>query len=240
MAADAPSSLDAAEGIGRFIRENLRLAPVPSLPAIRLYTAHPGSGLRRLLGDRDDAAAPYWAYPWAGGLALARFVTERPELVAGKRVLDLGAGSGLVGIAAAMSNAHSVIAAEIDPVGIAAIALNAAANGVAVTPLAGDMTAEPAPPAIDLVLAGDVFYDDALAGRVMTFLDRCLAAGIPALVGDPGRAHLPRQRLSLLIEYAVPEFGEGAATAMGKGYVFAYAPTGRDLALSRARLASAW
>jgi predicted nicotinamide N-methyase len=219
----APSRPD--DGTVRFIREKLRLTPVPSLQAIRLYTAHPGSGLRRLLGDRVDAAAPYWAYPWAGGIALARFMTERPELVAGKRVLDLGAGSGLVGIAAAMSGAREAIAAEIDPCGIAAIGLNAAANGVAVMSLAEDLTVATASlPAVDLVLAGDVFYDGALAERVTGFLDRCLAAGIPVLVGDPGRAHLPRQKLSLRAAYDVPDFGEGASIASGKGWVFAYEP----------------
>jgi len=211
----------AADVASQFIREKLRLSPVPSLPAIRIYTAHPGSGLRRLLGDRADAAAPYWAYPWAGGIALARFVSERPALVAGKPVLDLGAGSGLVGIAAALSGADKVIAAEVDPHGVAAIRLNAAANGVAVSPLAGDVTAQATLPAVDLVLAGDVFYDGALAERVVAFLDRCVAAGITVLVGDPGRAHLPRQRLVSLAEYDVPDFGQGSS-ASGKGYVFAY------------------
>src|SRR5207244_1431770 len=99
-----------------FIRDRLRLAPVPLLPEIRLYSAHPGSGLRRLAPAKGEGAEPppYWAYHWAGGLALARYLLDRPLTAKGRRVLDLGAGSGIVGIAAAMSGASEVIAAEID------------------------------------------------------------------------------------------------------------------------------
>ena len=127
-----------------FIKANLRLVPVPALPEIQLYTAHPGSGLRRLVDPHqsadDDAVEPdddvpetqppYWAYAWAGGAVLARYILNHPQSVAGRRVLDLGAGSGLVGIAAAKAGARSVMAAEIDRNGVAAIGLNAAANGV--------------------------------------------------------------------------------------------------------------
>ena len=134
-------------------RRTCGIAPVPSLPEIRLYTAHPGSGLRRLAdpqqsSDADDDTVepdddtddhgpepqpPYWAYAWAGGAVLARYILDHPQSVAGRRVLDLGAGSGLVGIAAAKAGASAVIAAEIDRNGVAAIGLNAAANGVAIT-----------------------------------------------------------------------------------------------------------
>ncbi|WP_292040429.1 methyltransferase, partial [Mesorhizobium sp.] len=191
----------------------MRLTPVPSLPEIRLYMAHPGSGLRRLLepdGDADESAAepqpPYWAYAWAGGAVLARYVLDRPSIVMDRRVLDLGAGSGLVGIAAAKAGAREVLATEIDCNGVVALGLNAAANGVAITTIGEDITAGP-PPAVDLVLAGDVFYGQAVARRVIPFLDRCLAAGIEVLVGDPGRAWLPRARLRLLGEYQVPDVG---------------------------------
>jgi predicted nicotinamide N-methyase len=203
-----------------FIRENLRLAPVPSVPEIRLYTAHPASGLRRLLGDADGPA-PYWAYPWAGGIALARFVLDRPEIVAGRRVLDLGAGSGLVGIAAAKSGAGDVAAAETDLNGLAAIPLNAAANGVAVRALGEDVLAGE-PPAVDVVLAGDVFYDADLAIRVEAFLDRCTARGLVVLVGDPGRRPLPRARLRLLARYAVADFGAAKSGETGTSAVFAF------------------
>lgn len=220
--------LDPAE----FIKANMRLSPVPSLPEIRLYTAHPGSGLRRLLepdDDADDGTAepqpPYWAYAWAGGAVLARYILDRPSTVAGRRVLDLGAGSGLVGIAAAKAGASAVIAAEIDRNGIVALGLNAAANAVAITITREDITAGP-PPAVDLVLAGDVFYGQAVARRVVPFLDRCLAAGIKVLVGDPGRAWLPKPRLRLLAEYQVPDVGgNGGGEARPSG-VFAFVPAG--------------
>ncbi|TGQ96195.1 methyltransferase, partial [Mesorhizobium sp. M1C.F.Ca.ET.204.01.1.1] len=114
---------------------------------------------------------------------------DHPEIVTGRRVLDLGAGSGLVAIAAAKAGAAEVIAAEIDRNGIVALGLNAAANGVAITVIGEDVTAGP-PPAVDLVLAGDVFYGHEVARRVIPFFDRCLAAGIEVLVGDPRRTDL--------------------------------------------------
>lgn len=190
----------------------MRLAPVPALPELSLYLAHPGSGLRRLLepDDPDDGEAepqpPYWAYAWAGGAVLARYILDHPSTVAGKRVLDLGAGSGLVGIAAAKAGARAVIAAEIDRNGVVALRLNAEANGVAIQIRDEDVTAGP-PPAVDLVLGGDVFYAQDVGQRMMPFLERCLAAGIDVLVGDPGRAWLPRPRLCLLGEYSVPDVG---------------------------------
>lgn len=215
-----------------FITANMRLAPVPSLPEIRLYTAHPGSGLRRLLEPDDESPdedapepqPPYWAYAWAGGAVLARYILDRPSTVVGRRVLDLGAGSGLVGIAAAKAGAREVVATEIDRNGIVALGLNAAANGVAIAIVGGDVTAGP-PPAVELVLAGDVFYGQEVARRVVPFLDRCLAAGIEVLVGDPGRAWLPRPRLRLLAEYQVPDVGGGEPKPSG---VFAFVPDSGD------------
>jgi predicted nicotinamide N-methyase len=212
-----------------FIQANMRLAPVPSLPEIRLYLAHPGSGLRRLLEQEDDGSddtrpepqPPYWAYAWAGGAVLARYILDKPSVVAGKRVLDLGAGSGLVGIAAAKGGAGAVIAAEIDRNGAVALGLNAAANGVAIGIAGEDITAGP-PPAVDLVLAGDVFYEQEVGQRMIPFLDRCLAAGIEVLIGDPGRAWLPRSRLRLLAEYQVPDFGGNGGGEPKPSAVFAF------------------
>ena len=212
----------------RFIRANTRLVPVRSLPEIRLHTAHQATGLWRLAEpdeDGSDPPPPYWAFPWAGGMALARYILDRPETVTGRRVLDLGAGSGLVAIAAAMAGASEVIAAEIDRYGVAALGLNAAANGVAVAVVGEDLTAGP-PPAVDLVVAGDLFYERDLAGRVTAFLDRCLSAGIAVLVGDPGRAYLPRTRLRLLAEYSVPDVGEVEDATMKPSGVFALEPDG--------------
>lgn len=221
---DRQRRIDPAE----FIKANMRLVPVPALAEIRFYTAHPGSGLSRLIDredDADEAAAepqpPYWAYAWAGGAALARYILDHPMTVAGRRVLDLGAGSGIVGIAAAKVGARQVIAAEIDRNGVIAIGLNAAANGVAIAVVNDDIT-KGSPPSVDLVLAGDVFYGQDVAERVMPFLNRCFAAGIEILVGDPGRVHLPRSRLRLLAEYDVPDFGDAKDAAARPSGVFRF------------------
>lgn len=207
----------------RFILENLRLAPVPMVPEISLYTAHSGSGLRRLSGESRSGAPPYWAYRWAGGTVLARYILDRPETVGGRRVLDLGTGSGIVGIAAAKAGASAVIAADIDPYAAAAARLNSAMNGVAMTVIASDLTAS-APPEVELVAVGDLFYNRGLARRVTAFLDHCLAAGIAVLIGDPGRAFLPRRRLRLIAEHPVSDFGEFEGAAARQSAVFSFEP----------------
>ncbi|TDW21155.1 putative nicotinamide N-methyase [Rhizobium azibense] len=200
---DSPQYLAAAD----FIRKNLRLRPVPSVPEIRLYTAHSGSGLGRLtrLG-RSGSTAPYWAYHWAGGAVLARHILFQPQTVSDRHVLDLGSGSGLVAIAAANAGAAHVTAIDIDIHAIAAIDLNAATNGTKIETLQADIL-DASPPACDVILAGDVFYDARLASRVLPFLARCRAGGIDVLIGDPGRAPLPRERLRLVTTYAVADFG---------------------------------
>lgn len=187
-----------------FIRNNLRLDPVPSLPGIMLYTAHPGSRLSRL--SAADDAAPYWAYQWAGGLALAHHFAAHPDLAAGKRLLDLGAGSGLVGIAAAKARAI-VSAAEIDPNGRAAIALNAAANGFVIEVIDVDI-ASAAPEGFDLIAAGDVFYNPEVGQRMLPFLQRCMDAGMDVLIGDPQRRDLPVEDLDRIAAYAVGDVGD--------------------------------
>jgi predicted nicotinamide N-methyase len=202
-----------------FIAANLRLEPVPSLPGIVLYTAHPGSRLSRLASpDGDDTPAPYWAYQWAGGLALAHHFTMRPDLVTGKRLLDLGAGSGLVGIVAARAGAN-VSAAEIDPNGVAAIALNAAANAVVVTLVAIDILGD-APDDFDLIVAGDVFYNPDVGRLMLPFLRRCQDAGIEVLVGDPDRRDLPLGDLERVASYAVGDVGDVRASADRVGSVY--------------------
>ncbi|WP_419695822.1 class I SAM-dependent methyltransferase [Mesorhizobium muleiense] len=243
--ADSLTVDDAADTLSRpdpltFIKANMRIAPVAALPEIRLYAAHPASGLWRLTRPQGRAAEPkeeaneadedgpepqppYWAYAWAGGAVLARYILDRPETVAGLRVLDLGAGSGLVGIAAARAGASQVIASEIDGNGVAALGLNAAANGVEITVVGEDITAGPPPP-VDVVAVGDLFYRQDLADRVIPFLDRCLAAGINVLIGDPGRAYLPRSRLRQLAEYQVPDVGQGKGAATKPSGVFSFEP----------------
>ena len=197
----------------RFIRDSLRLEPAPGFPEFRLYAAHPGSRLSRL---EAAGAAPYWAYPWSGGAALARHILTHPKLVAGRRVLDFGCGGGIVGIAAARSGATSVHALDIDPFARAAARLNAEANGVALHPIGPD---DPWPE-IDLLLAGDVFYDARSAERNLPILDACLASGTDILVGDPGRPDLPRHRLAWLATYDGPEFGLGSSSTPASVYAF--------------------
>jgi predicted nicotinamide N-methyase len=199
-----------------FIRQNLRLEPVPSLPGIVLHTAHAGSRLSRLAAPDD--AAPYWAYPWAGGLALAHHFAAHPQSVAGKRVLDLGAGSGLVGIAAAKAGAV-VSAAEIDLNGQAAITFNAAANEVTLALIAVDILG-PAPGDFDLIAAGDVFYNAEVAARILPFLERCRDGGIDVLIGDPGRRDLPVDRLERVAHYAVADVGDARGKAERVGSVY--------------------
>jgi predicted nicotinamide N-methyase len=222
---DDDGSARGAINPAEFIRANLPLAPAPGVPEVRLHQAAPSSGLWRLAeADPAGFSSPYWAYPWAGGLALARYLLERREIAQGRRALDLGAGGGVVAIAAALAGAQEVLAADIDPYALAALRLNVEANGVNVSGMLADLTKGPAPE-IDLILAGDVFYEQGLADRMTTFLDRCLGAGIEVLVGDPGRAFLPGERLEPLAEYPTPDFGE-----IGRGQVFrlssARAPAG--------------
>jgi len=205
-----------------FIRENLTLKPAPSVREISLYTAHPASGLTRLAGTDEDDEPPYWAYPWGGGIVLARHILDNPQIVRGRRVLDLGAGGGIVAIAAAKSGAAKVLAGEVDRVGRAALALNAEANGVAVEIIENDLLFGPPPP-VDLILVGDLFYEQALARRVVAFLDRCVESGIEALVGDPGRTTLPRSRLTTLAEYPTPDFGQ-PGSEQRPAAVFAFRP----------------
>jgi predicted nicotinamide N-methyase len=180
---------------------NLHLEPAPGLPEIRLYHAHPGSGLGRLAGGNS---APYWAHLWAGGAVLARYVLDNPDSVRGRRVLDLGTGSGVVAIAAMRAGAASALAADIDPFAIAAAGLNAERNGVVIELIAGDLLEGPAPDC-DLILVGDVFYDPEVARRVTAAIDRW---GIETLVGDMGRKPLPRDRLQPLATYDVADFGQ--------------------------------
>lgn len=217
------SSADAKsdDRIRQFIAANLPVLPVPGIAGIRLHRAGPQSGLRRLAERDPQFGSPYWAHYWGGGLVLARYLFDRPESVAGRRVLDLGAGSGIVGIAAAKVGAAEVYAADIDPYAIAAIELNTALNGVTVNATVADLT-QGEPPEVDAICVGDLFYEATLAEKVTAFLDRCLAQGIAILIGDPWRAHLPKSRLRLLAEYAVPDFGEDTTRTRPAG-VFAFA-----------------
>lgn len=205
--------------LAEFIGAQTRLAAPPLIPEIVLHLSHdePTVLWERLEQQEGGAELPppFWAYPWAGGIALARYLLDHPDRVAGRVVLDLASGSGLVAIAAALAGAAAVTASDIDPVAIAAIGLNAAANGVAVTIEAGDLLAsgpgpaaapgeELAGPRPDLVLVGDAFYERRMARSVLAFLAEARAGGTVALIGDPGRTYLPATGLRELVSYAVP------------------------------------
>jgi predicted nicotinamide N-methyase len=179
-----------------FVRAHTTIGTVSHVPEIRLHLAADAFALwERTEQERGGviSAPPFWAFPWAGGQALARHLLDHPEVVAGATVLDLAAGSGLVAIAAAKAGAVAVTASEIDPYATAAIALNARANDVAVRANLADVLDSETD--AEVVLAGDVFYSREMTERVLAFLDRAAARGARVLVGDPGRAYLPRHRL---------------------------------------------
>jgi predicted nicotinamide N-methyase len=184
-----------------FVRSATGWAPVPFVPEVTLRTAAEPFGP----WDRSQRdAPPFWAFPWAGGQGLARYVLDHPALVAGRRVLDAASGSGLVAIAAAKAGARSVLAGDIDENALAAIALNAAANAVpAVTPGRVDLAA-PVPGEAEVVLAADVFYQRELADLALRFLSAACRAGATVLTADPGRAFVPRDSLTAVAEYQVP------------------------------------
>jgi predicted nicotinamide N-methyase len=189
-----------------FIKANTRLLAPPLVPEIRLHLAEESLPIwqktEEELGELN-VPPPYWAFAWAGGQALARYLLDNRRLVAGKSVLDLGSGSGLTAIAARRAGAHSVLAADIDPWAIAAVELNAAVNGLGVATTAADLLGAP-PPAVDVILVGDLFYERALAASVLAFIECADERGAQVLIGDPQRSYFPRGRFEKLAEYAVP------------------------------------
>jgi predicted nicotinamide N-methyase len=189
-----------------FIRANTRLLPVPHAPEILLHVADEITPLWHKTEEELGALGlppPFWAFAWAGGQALARYILDNPHLVAGRRVLDFASGSGLVAIAAMKAGAAQVLAAEIDRFAIAAISLNADANGVAIAAAEGNLLGRFDLEA-DIILAGDIFYDRDIAADVLVWLQGWRERGASALIGDPGRTYLPRDMLSLLATYQVP------------------------------------
>jgi predicted nicotinamide N-methyase len=155
-------------------------------------------------GAGPPTEPPFWAAAWPGGQALARYVLDHPDLVRGRSVLDLGSGSGLVAVAAALSGAAAVLASEIDPYGLAAIGVNAQLNGVVEVTAVGDLL-EGEPPEVSVVLAGDVCYDRLMTERVLPFLEAARRRGADVLIGDPGRPYLPHDRLGALSVVDVPD-----------------------------------
>ena len=197
-----PISPDRAEA---FIRANTALIAPPHVPEILLHLADEAHDLWQRTEEELEAIGlqpPFWAFAWAGGQGLARHVLDNAGLVQGRKVLDFASGSGLVAIAAAKAGAAHVLAADIDAFCAAAVRLNAAANGVAVDFTDSDLVG--APGAWDLILAGDVFYDRAFADRLLPWFAAMQACGCEILVGDPGRAYLPKTGLEALATYEVP------------------------------------
>jgi len=193
------------------IRSGTTLRAVPLVPEIRLYQASEPMSLwqhtERATG-RTGLDPPFWAFAWAGGQALARYLLDHPEKAAGRQVIDIASGSGLVAIAAARAGAAVVTAYDIDPLAASAIALNADVNGAGIRAVCADvLAADAAFPDADLVLVADAFYERELAAQVLRFLDRARARGCAVLAGDFGRAYLPRARLTPLAGYDVPGLG---------------------------------
>lgn len=189
-----------------FIRANTVLAPPPLTPELRIYQATAVTPLwhaTEAVLARANLPPPFWAFPWAGGQAVARYLLDVPAEVAGRRVLDFAAGSGLVAIAAAKAGARTVTANDLDPVAEVAQHLNALANGVTLRSVHSDIVGRPLRD-IAVVLAGDVFYERAAARRFEAWFRTLAAAGKRVLVGDPGRYYLPRHGLEPVACYSVP------------------------------------
>jgi len=186
-----------------FIRAHTILSPHPMVPEIQLWRATEITPIWQAteswLAERN-IEPPFWAFAWPGGLATARHVLDHPEIVAGKRVLDFAAGGGIAAIACAMAGAASVEAAEIDPLAAAAITLNAQANGVTVTAIAGDVVGQAN--RWDLILCGDVCYEAPMTGHILPWL-LSLTAKADIWIADPGRAYLPKAGLDPFARYRV-------------------------------------
>jgi predicted nicotinamide N-methyase len=211
-----------------FVLRNTRLRPVPGLEEIRLHLADEvlplWHAVQLATGDAD-AALPYWAFAWAGGLAIGRHLREHPETVAGRRVFDLASGSGLCAIASLLAGAADATGADIDAFAAAAIELNARANGCRVTVVRRDVLEEE-PPDVDVILAGDCWYDAGLAELVLPWLLRARDRGIDVLVGDPGRRYLPTDELVELARYEVRTTTELEDLELKQGVVYRLPPLG--------------
>ncbi len=198
-----------AEGVKtdpeRFILDNTGIMRPPHVPELQLHLATEAHDLWLKTEEELEEIGlppPFWAFAWAGGQGLARFVIDHPESVRGKRVLDFASGSGMVAIAAAMSGSAAVEAVDIDPWAGASLALNAALNGVDVAFSAANLIGQDI--GAEVLLAGDVFYDRSFADLLVPWLRHLTTQGVTVLVGDPGRAYLPKDRLEAMATYQVP------------------------------------
>ncbi|MGE0501095.1 MAG: methyltransferase [Rhizobiaceae bacterium] len=199
-----PTFLDPARAEA-FILDNTAAIKPPHVPEIVLHLADEAHALWTKTEEELAVMGlppPFWAFAWAGGQGLARYVLDNPSVVRGRPVLDFASGSGLVGIAAARAGAGHVVAADVDPFCASAIRLNAAANGVSIEVRIDDLVG--LDEGWSVVLAGDVFYQRDLVDRIVPWFDALKSRGADILVGDPGRAYLPRARLAALAAYEVP------------------------------------
>jgi predicted nicotinamide N-methyase len=218
-----------------FVLRHTHLRPVPGLEEIRLHLADevlPLWHAVQIETDDPDPALPYWAFAWAGGLAIGRYLREHPEVVAGRRVFDLASGSGLCAIASMHAGAAEATGADIDAFAAAAMELNARANGHRVTVVRRDVLDEE-PPDVDVILAGDCCYEARLAGRVLPWLQRARDRGIDVLVGDPGRRYLPTDDLVELASYEVSTTTELEDLALKQGWVYALRPAPASMTCPR-------
>jgi predicted nicotinamide N-methyase len=188
------------------------------VPEVELQLCDDIVALWKVTGE--DAPPPFWAIAWLGGQALARYVLDHPDEVRGRRVIDLGSGSGLVAIAARLAGAAEVLAADIDPLCATVIPVNAEANGVDIDVTLDDLL-ETDPPDVDVVLAGDVWYERETAERVAAWLQRSSAR---VLLGDPGRAYLPQAGWVELASYDVPTTRDLEGVESKRVRVFSPAP----------------
>ncbi|MGH6945736.1 MAG: class I SAM-dependent methyltransferase [Kiloniellales bacterium] len=206
--AAALGSVTAAKNPRDFVRANTALIAPPLVPELKLHLASEAIALWQATEAELEASGlppPYWAFAWAGGQALSRYLLDTPGLVAGKRVLDFAAGSALQGLAARKAGAAQVTASEVDDFAAAAVRLNAEANGLALELARDDLLGHaPEPERYDVVLAGDVCYERPMAERAFAWLQAYATAGTLVLLGDPGRAYLPKAGLEELARYQVP------------------------------------
>ena len=190
-----------------FIRANTNLLAPPLVPEIVLHLAEESLPIwqksEEELGE-FNVPPPYWAFAWAGGQALARYILDHSELVAGRHVLDLGTGSGLCAIAAAKAGAGPVLASDLDCYALAAVGLNAGANAVAVGVTGENLLAAPLPARFDVILVGDLFYERQLADAVLASIEAAARRGARILIGDPQRNYFPKGRFLQAAEYQVP------------------------------------
>ncbi|WHA41463.1 class I SAM-dependent methyltransferase [Agrobacterium larrymoorei] len=188
-----------------FIRSNTSVMSPPHVPEIRLHLASEAHELWLKTEEELEEIGlppPFWAFAWAGGQGLARYILDHPYEVAGKRVVDFASGSGLVAIAASMTGATEVLAVDIDPWAKSSILMNAAINGIQLKTSSANIIGEEI--AADVLLAGDVFYDRDFAEALLPWLSSLASKGIRVLVGDPGRAYLPKAQLEACATYQVP------------------------------------